>query len=579
MAFSIVCGACRARLKMPPGAAQKVARCPKCGAAIDLRRVLDATAYVPDSTPPAPGGGRPPPVRTPAEPPLSLDDDTSPTPGANAPTSASPLRVPVRVTADSARQFAGPCEAVLVAHGMFLETVPYHPFLYVPVRSPVLTLTRRTMTVTLPDGRAITIEFTGRQPEQSADETAAFLAGERGVPQPPRRTALPAIVLVLGLVLVAVVGAVAYMATRDPETAQLPAPDPPVKLPAPAIVQPKVEPDPALANIRPRRPPSAVDLAHANGVHRFEDGPDEVTALGVTSGGWTLVVGYKNGTTRVWSLDQPALDPFSLGPKSDGPPTRIQFDETGNIVYLSCTGGTVAAPWQNPPEVPVKIPGEFFTTFPFPGGERFAVVRGNTLVLRLVPTAMIQKPTAGKAKSFVLTTPKDEVQPAKVKGAAAPPPPRPTFLAWHPSGRLLAGQTDGTITAWGPAGAKSMVVSRDHKAPVRAWAASPAAWDFATGDDKGVVGLWLNKAMTPKTFAATPAPITQLSFSPFGQQIAVADAAGNVSVWEVATQKAVAQVKRPTAKAIAFGPLEDLLLISDGKAVELCSIPKLTVKP
>ena len=30
-----------------------------------------------------------------------------------------------------------------------------------------------------------------------------------------------------------------------------------------------------------------------------------------------------------WRLDQPAIDPFSVGPRSDGPPTRIHFDGGG----------------------------------------------------------------------------------------------------------------------------------------------------------------------------------------------------------------------------------------------------------
>ena len=56
-------------------------------------------------------------------------------------------------------------------------------------------------------------------------------------------------------------------------------------------------------------------MAYNSGVHRFEDGPDDVTALAVTNDGSALVVGYKNGTTRVWSFDQPAIDPARVGNK------------------------------------------------------------------------------------------------------------------------------------------------------------------------------------------------------------------------------------------------------------------------
>lgn len=493
-------------------------------------------------------------------------------PGARPP-DPPPVRLPVRVTADSARQFTGACEAVLVAHGLFLESVPYRPFLYVPIRSRVLTPTRRTITVTAPDGRAVTLEFTGPDGEQQADDTAAFLVGKRGLPEPPRprSTVLPMVALVLGLMLLGGVGAVVYMATREPEVVQAP-PSEPAPVP-PTPTPPKTDPEP-VEIVRPSRPPSAIDAAYDSGVHRFEDGPDDVTALAVTGDGSTLIVGYKNGTTRVWSFDQPSTDPYSPGPKSDGAPTRIQFDGTGTIAYLNCSGGLVAAAWVNPPEVPVKIPGDLVVPYTTAsGGERFAALRGNTVTHRQMPTAMIQKPSAPKAKGFVVTIPKDEPL-AETKANLAPPPQRPTVLAWHPTGRLLAGQPDGSIVSWGPVGAKVPVVSREHKAAVRAWAASPAAWDLATGDDKGTVGLWLNKSMTPKTFAAASAPITQLSFSPFGLRLAVADAEGNVTVWDLATLQPVAKLKRPAGTVIAYGPFEDLLVVSDGKAVELRSIPE-----
>ena len=46
-----------------------------------------------------------------------------------------------------------------------------------------------------------------------------------------------------------------------------------------------------------------------------------------------------------------------------------------------------------------------------------------------------------------------------------------TFLAWHPTGRLLCGSADGGITTIPSGVPMTPLVSRDHKAAVRIWAA------------------------------------------------------------------------------------------------------------
>src|SRR5207248_7543801 len=139
------------------------------------------------------------------------------------------------------------------------------------------------------------------------------------------RLSVPGKVAVMAAVGVAVTGvflagAAAYLAGRKHEPEPKPAPQPPQ--PAPKPPEPKSEePRPPRP---PRDPPTAADRAYADGVYRFEDGPDDVTALAVAANGSVLVVGYKNGTTRVWNFDQATIDPFAVGPKSDGPPTRIE---------------------------------------------------------------------------------------------------------------------------------------------------------------------------------------------------------------------------------------------------------------
>lgn len=614
MSFSVNCGSCRARLKLPAGCTKKKARCSKCNARIDLTAVLDSSAYRPvlerargavqereedplpylDLNPfakPVQKAQLPVHTLNPSEP-LSLDDepplsldDASATPLPPPPVAPPPLRVRGIVVADSAKPCAGPCEVIVVPHGLFLESVPYRPFLYIPIHSQIVPNGVSGLAVTFPNGRAVTLEFTGPNARQLAGDAAAFLAGKRGVPDAReyrtprwlfrvaaafiRRFSIPskvALMLLVGVVIAGalVVGASIYLANRNHE------PEPPKTEPLPPLPPqiPGTTPNPPSS-----RPPTAIDKAYSDGVYRFEDGPDEVTALGVSANGATLLVGFKNGTTRVWNFDQATIDPFNPGPKCDGPPMRIEFDNTGNVVYLTCKGGMVAAHWNAPPEVPVKIPGDPLAVLVSPKGDRFAALRGNALLVRYVPTALLSKPPPTGAKGFLTSLPRDETIPIDTRATLAAPL-RPTFVAWHPTGKLLAGQSDGSVVTWGATGPGYTITAREHKAAVRAWAASPATWDFATGDDKGVVGVWENKAMKPRTFTASQAAIRQLVFSPSGSHLAVVDGGGGVSVWDLFETQSILKITRVGAK-VAFGPNDDLLLLSDGKAIELWSVSEL----
>lgn len=576
MSAPVICSSCGARLRLPPGRARRKGRCPKCGTRIVLAAACDDSAYLPATPPPRQEDPLPDPDRAPAQPdrpaplpldddaPLSLDDEPLPIPLLEP---AAPLRVPVCVTADSAALLTGPCAAVIVPHGLFLETVPFQPFLYIPVGVRVEESGRRGLVAELPDGRKVSLSFAGR----GGSTVAAFLVGTGPMPDARAVRGRPVRVVAAAAAIVLAAATIAVLADRGGREENAAAPQP-VPQPAPPPVEPKPDEPPPRA---PRRPPTILDRAAADGVYRFDDGPDEVTALGISPDASTLVIGYRNGATRVWNFAQPSFDPIAPGPRCDGAPTRIEFDATGTNVYLSCSGGLVAAPLINPPTAPVKIPGEPITVFPSPGGDRFAAVRGNTLALRYVPGGLVAKPPASKS-AFTITAPKDEVQPNNVKARVAAPPARPTFLAWHPAGRVIAGQPDGSILELGGNAVRFTAATREHKAPVRAWAAAGTTWDFATGDDRGGVGIWSNRAMKPVLFTASTHAITQLAFGPSGAHVAVADAVGEISLWELWEPVLVFRVKRPApVKAIAFGPSDDAIIISHGKSVELWSLSEL----
>lgn len=694
MAVRLVCRACGKRLKLPDGADPKrAAKCPKCFAPVDLTAAVEASAYLPtvvipksllvtkptavpkpaaligdeDPLPYLPtkptskppdagadaGGLRPPPPKPPDLPvakkeaalslddgPLSLDDD--PAPDGAPPEPEPPFRVPVWVLADSLRQIVGPCFAVFVPHGMFLEHEPMKPFLYVPVGPPVESPGAGELLIVLPDNRAVTVRFAGRAARPLARDARGFLGGERPVPLAAeyRRKwwmLWAALVFALGLAVgplalarttalswelalkvgagfaavgllanaatvlfsrrsvpgqlvtmatagavvtgVFLFGATAYLAgvrtgaerTRaKPDEGPPPAPVPGPNEPGAPGPPPPPDPGP--------RPPSHLDRARARGVSVLDDGPADVTALALAADNNSLAIGYADGTTRLWPLDQPTFDAMLPGPTADGPVSRLQFDGSSRFVFATTTGGVVAAPRTGPFLAPAKIPGGQVAIGPdlLNDRVRFAAVRNNTLVHRLLPAAFVANPPKKDKVPFALAGRGDEVIPGAT--VADPPKPNgapgPTFLAWGAGTRLFAGLNDGAVAIWSET-MRPEPPSRDHKATVRAWARANSG-DFATGDEQGNLGLWSAKGGKPTVGSVLVTPITGLSFAPSGARLLIADNSGWLVIWDVATGKARHRVKRPVpVKALAFGPADDVVILGTGKTVEVWSVAEL----
>jgi WD40 repeat protein len=185
-------------------------------------------------------------------------------------------------------------------------------------------------------------------------------------------------------------------------------------------------------------------------------------------------------------------------------------------------------------------------------------------------------PPARAANGVVLSNPKDETFPLSVRADFVLPGPKPTFLAWHPTGRLMGGAPDGSIVGWPTGGPAFTPITRTHERPVRAWANTPselafqAGIDFATGDDSGCVAVWEDKGMNPPRAKVTAAAVTHLAFDSTGSRLIVADAAGGLVLWDALLSEAVWRLKRPEpVKAVAFGTWDDVLLIADGRGVEV----------
>jgi hypothetical protein len=356
-------------------------------------------------------------------------------------------------------------------------------------------------------------------------------------------------------------GATAYLtwakhrAGPPPETAG----NPPE---APGVPGPPPEPE--------GRPPSHIGLAYLGGKSRLDDGPADVTALAVSPADGAMVVGYANGETRLWLPEQAWFDPPRAGPRADGPVQRIEFDPAGKFLYLGCPGGMVVAPRANPPRAPAKIPGEVVAAFFEPYRERFAALRAGKVQVRYTPLDLAADPPRDRAaKGIVPTIPQDETFPISVRADFNVPAARPTFLAWHPTGKVLWGNADGGIVTWPTGGPGFAPVTKAHQAAVRAWAASPNGRDFATGDTAGFIGIWAGRSLTPILSRVGTAAVTHLSFSAWGNRLLVADAAGGLTVWDVAAGLPEFTARRPPSPAAAFGPWDDVVLVADGKGVEV----------
>ncbi len=562
MSASLRCPGCRRRVRVPDGTDPARCRCSKCRTR--LRSVEDeayrvfAAAVAPD----------PHPTPSPAEPspaePLSLDEcEPIGTVGAPTVELPPPFKVPARVVGRS--PLFGPVTAVLTPFGLFLEREPNRPLAFAPVGTKAAA-SGRALGLQLPTGQMLVI-----LPSRAlATDAAAFLGAMRPVPA-PADYATPGWVFPSGLLLVLVLaaaafvgGVVLYVVLRPPQNIETPSPPPPAP--------PPTEPPPPSPPPGPEEPPTHYDLAYRDGVTRLTDGPAAVTALAVTPDGTETVVGYADGTTWAWKLDEPAFEPPRVGPKGVGPVRRIDFDKRAEFACLTGDTGLSVASF-HAPRTTVQIPGRPACAVPDDSAVRYAALRGDKLVVRYVAAGFVRSPPPARVKGGVLTvTAKDETTPGNVRQDV--PAPGATFVAWHPAGKVVYGSPTGAVTAY-PTGVKAVPLTRAHKAPVRAWAVGPVWPDFATGDDYGLVGVWPNKAQGPFTLQASAVAVTGLAFSPCGGELAVADESGAVAVWNLPTRAKVFETVRRPPVVVAYSPRADALLISNEKGVEVWSMAAL----
>lgn len=537
-----------------------------------------------------------------------------------------PFRIRVEVLADSHRQLLGPLQAVLTPHGLYLESEPQRPATFVPVGSAVNGEDRDLELTTL--GRRLDVRFGSAR---LAADTAAFLLGERPVPLPAEyrppwwlaavgllfalafasgpillsvvserlETGLAIVLSVSFAVLAGIANAGIALYANLPTGAKMvsmaalsaallglflagamvfipaeeapPAPPPPVP-PAP----PPPEPPPPEPPPEPPPPVSPADFIIRDGVSRFEDGPANVTAMAAMPGE-TVIVFYADGSSRIWDFHQPAFEPARLGPRTPSAVRRAVLDPTGDFLLLTCDTGLAFQPMKPPRRAALFIPGEFGGAFFEPNRDRFAVVRNDRVVVRYLPMDMMKNAPEPRARNgFVTTLPTDETIPlfAPAPGFASPGG-KPSFLAWHPGGRLIAGRPDGTISSLAVGGLLSTpFISNEHRAAVRAWDLSPNG-DFAFGDADGFVGYWPSRTTKITKFRAGESAIQSVAFNACGGEVAVLDESGRTGLWIPESGKKLYEVRLARRGGVLAYGREDVLLIATGSGVVAWWLPEL----
>ena len=142
---------------------------------------------------------------------------------------------------------------------------------------------------------------------------------------------------------------------------------------------------------------------------------------------------------------------------------------------------------------------------------------------------------------------------------------------WSPDGRFLSTTgNDGRIVLWDAATQTELKVLADHEGQVLASAFSPDGKLVAGAGNGGDVCLWsVPEGARVATLADAPGRVDYMLFSPDGTRLAAGHPDGIVRLWNLATHELAARLEghRPGQLALAFHPLEDVLVSAGGRSV------------
>ena len=277
-----------------------------------------------------------------------------------------------------------------------------------------------------------------------------------------------------------------------------------------------------------------------------------VQSVAFSPDGKTLAAGSTDKTVRLWNLADPA-HPVTLGKPLTGPAKAV------SSVAFSPDGKILAAGSQDNKVWLWKVAS---ASRPRPDG----TLTGDTDWVNVVSFSPDGRSlAAGSSDDQVL------VWNLATRGVTATlPQPQPvTTLAWDGVGHLVAGDADGMVRNWilptpvlGAGG------------PVNSVAYSPGGRLLAVGGNGGLQ-IWDPATRTQLAAAAAPGPagtiVNAVAFSPVGTSLATGYGDGEIQLWRVAPDGALAPLSRPLVAQKSSGDLVEFAAFSpDGRLLATC---------
>ncbi len=246
----------------------------------------------------------------------------------------------------------------------------------------------------------------------------------------------------------------------------------------------------------------------------------------------------KDGTIKVWQLDDKEMKPLSTIQGDQGYVSKISFSKSGKLIALGGKDGTIIICKINPVISPIMLKGMEVSFSPdgkilASGGEHGNLYLWQRKGITYIPYKTI---------------------PAHGQQVMA--------LSFRGDGKMIASASeDTTVKLWQPDGEKIDTLNH-HKELVSDVSFSPKSDVMASASADHTVKLWnLNKRnKPPRNFPKHRARVNSVSFSPKGNIIASVDTAGKVILWN-SEGKIICKKNHPSRSVIdvSFSPKGKLI--------------------
>ena len=277
-----------------------------------------------------------------------------------------------------------------------------------------------------------------------------------------------------------------------------------------------------------------------------------VQSVAFSPDGRTLAAGSAGKTVRLWDVSDPA-HPVTLGKPLTGPAEAVYS------VAFSPDGKTLAAGSQDDKVWLWKVARP---ARPRPDG----TLTGDTDWVNAVAFSPDgHSLAAGSSDDQVLVW----NLATRAVTATLPQPQPVTSLAWDGVGHLVAGDADGMVRNW-----ILPTPVLDADGPVNSVAYSRGGRLLAVGGNGGLQ-IWNPATRTQLAAAAAPGPagtiVNAVAFSPAGSNLATGYGDGEIQLWRVARDGALAPISRPRVAQNSSTDLVEFAAFSpDGRLLATC---------